>query len=274
MPVKWERSGSTLRLMPCRLTHRRTRMPIAAILSSRPAPSSGRRTQTPMRSSRRSPATSKRCQRPDEPFLEIGDVAAHVAAAPLEIEHEVDDALAGPVIGELPAASGVEHGKAPVEEILRPRAGAGGVEGRVLEEPDELAFGAGRDGGGPRIHRGERLLVGDRRGRDPPRRPAPVPDGASARQRGRCGLRSWQVRRAPRSRGKARVSRRLGVISGVCGRPPSPLCRPRAAADDRPCTAIADLLHPPPLPRRRTKKVRRHSQCGRGGIGRRASLRC
>ena len=35
------RSGSTLRLMPCRLTQRRTRMPMAAILSSRPAPESG-----------------------------------------------------------------------------------------------------------------------------------------------------------------------------------------------------------------------------------------
>ena len=41
MPEKCARSGSTFRLMPWKLTQRRTRMPIAAILSSASAPFSG-----------------------------------------------------------------------------------------------------------------------------------------------------------------------------------------------------------------------------------------
>src|SRR6478609_2604725 len=64
MPAKCERSGSTLSAMPWNVTQRRTRMPTAAILSSAPCPKSprglsGRSTQTPTRSSRRSPRTLK-----------------------------------------------------------------------------------------------------------------------------------------------------------------------------------------------------------------------
>src|SRR5262245_46838578 len=45
------------------------------------------------------------CERADDPFLERDNEAAHVTAATLEIEHQVDDALARAVIGELPAAA-------------------------------------------------------------------------------------------------------------------------------------------------------------------------
>ena len=50
-------------------------------------------------------------ERADDPFLERGDEAAHVRAAALEVEHDIGDALAGTVIGELPAAAGRWTGK-------------------------------------------------------------------------------------------------------------------------------------------------------------------
>ena len=56
IPLKWPRSGSTLIAMPWYVTQRRTRTPIAAILSSRPSCA----TQMPTRPSRRSPVTLKR----------------------------------------------------------------------------------------------------------------------------------------------------------------------------------------------------------------------
>src|ERR1700704_6668769 len=44
----------------------------------------------------------------DHPLLERGDIAAPIPAAPLEVEHRVDDPLAGAMVGELPAAPGRE----------------------------------------------------------------------------------------------------------------------------------------------------------------------
>ena len=53
-----------------------------------------------------------------------------------QIEHDVGHPLARPVIGELAAAAGLEDGKAVrAHQILRLRARAGGVEGRMLEQP-------------------------------------------------------------------------------------------------------------------------------------------
>src|SRR5690242_21592153 len=45
-------------------------------------------------------------QRADEPFLEPLDIAPEVGAAALQVEHDVADALARPVIGVLPAPAG------------------------------------------------------------------------------------------------------------------------------------------------------------------------
>ena len=95
--------------MPWKLTQRRTLMPMAAILSSagRRRRLSGRRTQTPTRSSRRSPRTLKRSSVRDDPVFQRRDEGAHVRAArALQVEHDVGHALAGAVIGELPAAPG------------------------------------------------------------------------------------------------------------------------------------------------------------------------
>src|SRR5580692_11503424 len=44
-------------------------------------------------------------ERADDPFLDGGDEAAHVRRTALEIEHDITDALAGAVIGELAAAA-------------------------------------------------------------------------------------------------------------------------------------------------------------------------
>ena len=100
-------------------------------------------------------------QRADDPFFDGGDEAAHVRRAALEIEHDIADPLAGAVIGELAAASGGVDRKARVDQLLRPRRGAGGVERRVLEEPDQLARFAARDCFDARVHGGERSVVAD-----------------------------------------------------------------------------------------------------------------
>src|SRR5260221_14511592 len=47
----------------------------------------------------------------DQPLLEIADIAAQVGPAALEVEHDIADPLARPVIGVLAAAAGGEHRK-------------------------------------------------------------------------------------------------------------------------------------------------------------------
>ena len=136
---------------------------MAAILSSASSPFSGRRTHTPMRSSRRSPRTPKAASVRMIHSSMRGDEAAHVRRAALEIEHDVADALARTVIGELAAAAGDVDRKARLDQLLRPRRGAGGVKRRVLEEPDEFACLASRDRRGTGRHGGERARVVDGR---------------------------------------------------------------------------------------------------------------
>ena len=109
MPAKCPESGSTLIAMPWKATQRRTRTPIAAILSSAGLPSgcggrSGRTTQTPTRPGRRSPRDAEVGQRPDHPLLELPDIGAHVPPAAVEVEHRIGDPLPRPVIGVLAAA--------------------------------------------------------------------------------------------------------------------------------------------------------------------------
>ena len=84
-------------------------------------------------------------QRIDQPALERADEGAHVGAAAPEVEHDIGDALPGPVIGELAAAPGAMHGKARVEQIAVPRAGSRRVERRMLEQPDPLRRASLRD---------------------------------------------------------------------------------------------------------------------------------
>src|SRR5690606_14757433 len=51
-------------------------------------------------------------ERVDDPALETLDIAAHVAPALPKVEHDIGHALAGPMIGVLPAASGLENREA------------------------------------------------------------------------------------------------------------------------------------------------------------------
>jgi hypothetical protein len=99
-------------------------------------------------------------ERADQPFLQSRHIAAHVRRAVLEVQHQIDHALAGAVIGELSAAPGLENGKARLNEVARLRAGACGVEGRMLEQPDKLARLAFRDRGSACLHHGECVVIG------------------------------------------------------------------------------------------------------------------
>jgi len=73
------------------------------------------------------------------------DVAADVLPAPGQVEHDVGNPLAGPVIGILSSPSCAVDGKAAgLQQVGLPGAGPGGIEGRVLQEPDQIAGRAGR----------------------------------------------------------------------------------------------------------------------------------
>ena len=105
----------------------------------------------------------------DDPVLEVGHVAPHVLPALAQVEHGVGHPLAGPVIGVLPAAAGGMDGQAQrLQQVLRLAAGAGGVERRVLQQPDQLAGPAGADVGDPCFHGRQGLVVGHRAVRDSP----------------------------------------------------------------------------------------------------------
>src|SRR6476646_6238915 len=67
----------------------------------------------------------------DDPLLERGDEAAHILGAAREVEHHIADALAGAVIGELPAAAGRVHRKARLDQLLRSRRRSRRIQGRV-----------------------------------------------------------------------------------------------------------------------------------------------
>src|SRR5262249_5885062 len=83
-------------------------------------------------------ADVERRERAAKPFLQVGPERAHVTAAPPEVKHHVDDALARPVIGELAAAAGGKHRKPRLDEVLGPGARPGRVERRMLDQPDQL----------------------------------------------------------------------------------------------------------------------------------------
>ena len=184
MPEKCERSGSTFRLTPWKVTQRRTRMPIAAILSSAPSPLSGRRTQTPTRSSRRSPRMLNAARRGDQPCLESGHVAAQVRRPAVEVEHHIGHPLAGAVIGELPApARPVDREAVGLDEVLglaprcRPCRAADARRARRARPPARRRW--------PRPALPCRRPP-PRRPSDPPRRPTRPAPGRGVGRRVRC----------------------------------------------------------------------------------------
>src|SRR5690242_17428360 len=105
----------------------------------------------------------------DYPFFELVDVTAHILSAPAQIEHDVGDALSRAVIGVAAAAAGAVHRQpARLEKIFVAGAGPGGVERRVLEQPDKLGSRAGTDRGHPPFHLLNCSLVLRRLPADPP----------------------------------------------------------------------------------------------------------
>ena len=101
-------------------------------------------------------------QSPYDPFFQRGDEMPHVRPATSQIDHDIGHALSWPVICELTSTAALVDGEASVDHVGWVRAGAGGVEGRVLQQPNELSGPSGSDGRCARLHGFDRLFVGDR----------------------------------------------------------------------------------------------------------------
>ena len=95
------------------------------------------------------------------------------------------------MIGELAAATALEHGEASgIEQVARLGRDAGGVERRMLEKPHQFAGPTFGDGDRARLHRGDGLRIGDVDRRDGPAACGPV-GATEGRWRGR--VRSLRV---------------------------------------------------------------------------------
>ena len=82
------------------------------------------------------------------------------AAALAQVEHEVDHALAWAMIGVLATAPGVIDGEAiGRQQVLGRRGRSRRVERRMFQQPDQLRFGPGADGGDAGFHGRHRLVV-------------------------------------------------------------------------------------------------------------------
>ena len=101
-------------------------------------------------------------QRAYEPSLEGADEAAHVPSARAQVEHHIGHPLARTVVGVLTAARAREY-RQPVgiEQVRRLGRHAGGVERRMLEQPDEFARASIGYRQGVRFHGGDGGRVGD-----------------------------------------------------------------------------------------------------------------
>ena len=108
MPEKWESSGARLTEKPCSVTQRRTLHAERADLGLAAAPV-GPDADPPRRPPRRD---AELAERRDQPAFERMDEVADVAPAPVEVEQDVADPLARPVIGVAPAAPGLVDRKA------------------------------------------------------------------------------------------------------------------------------------------------------------------
>jgi len=105
----------------------------------------------------------------EDPGLQGGDEGADVLPPGRQVQHHIGHPLAGPVIGELAAAAGAEDREpVGVEEVGVPRRDASGIEGWMLQQPDQLPGLAPGDRPGPGLHGRHRLGVVDLARRDRP----------------------------------------------------------------------------------------------------------
>jgi hypothetical protein len=109
----------------------------------------------------------------EDPSLQVLHEAPHVAAAAFQVQHDIGDPLARPMVGELPAAAAAVDGKARrIEEVFVLGRGAGGIERRMLQQPHHLRCPARADIGDPPLHEVDRGRIIDRRRLDAPLHPA------------------------------------------------------------------------------------------------------
>src|SRR6476620_1715867 len=99
-------------------------------------------------------------QGPDDPLFEGGYVGAQIGAAMLQIEHDIGDALARPVIGELAATPRSVDREARFDQIAGIGAGARRVDWGMLQEPDML-WAPIANGRYQCIHARHRLIIRD-----------------------------------------------------------------------------------------------------------------
>ena len=108
-------------------------------------------------------------QGPHQPLFQPPHEGAHVAAALVQVQHHIGHPLSGPVIGELPAPTGPVHREpARIQQIGVPARYPCRIEGRMLQQPDQLRSVPCRDRGRPGLHRLHGGGIVDRRGRDRP----------------------------------------------------------------------------------------------------------
>ena len=77
----------------------------------------------------------------DKPVLERDHEAAHVSAAPVEIQHHIGDPLTGTVVSVLAAAaSAMDRKTMRIEKILHVGTGTRAVQGRMFEKPHSFGL--------------------------------------------------------------------------------------------------------------------------------------
>ncbi len=108
-------------------------------------------------------------ERHRDPGLQRADQQAHVLPPPVQVEHDVDDALARAVPGVATAAPDPNDRQVSgVAQFVRFGAGPGGQHRFVFEQPDRLARARRQDRLDAPLHVAQRRTVGARRGRGRP----------------------------------------------------------------------------------------------------------
>ena len=112
-------------------------------------------------------------QRGNDPALQITDILFNIRKflTLLKVKHHINHALPRPVIGVLAAPPGLENRETRVQQIGVLRAGPGGIESRVLQQPDHIPRPPFMDRGHALIHERQGLFVIDRFGADFPFHP-------------------------------------------------------------------------------------------------------
>ena len=105
-------------------------------------------TQMPVSPSIRVARDAERQERADQRLLQVAAVALHVLAVPRQVEDRVADELAGPVVGRLAAAVGLDDldlGAVGDVQLARLGAPAERDHRRVLEQQHRVGHRAARD---------------------------------------------------------------------------------------------------------------------------------